>query len=262
MLLPELAREIEEESTVAATATSTRAVPGLLRSGSIRYEEERTQLLFGLCNAASVYRAEFLSTLEEDLDNLLKIGGEGATAYREALVFDKYSDSDDDSETSSGCYMGLTITSTPQDRFVYWKGMEPSELLDFDSRLVPFTQELSFQEGKPLSPIIDEEGGRIVFINYSSSGELSPQRHIYLASLHERDDDGEPEREYEDELLADISTDERTADALQDEDERHRRIWRIKNAKHAKRRQNAEACAQNPPHRRNLGGAFAAADDC
>jgi hypothetical protein len=128
--------------------TSTPATPGLLRSDSIRSEGEHTSLLFGLRNAASVYQgitqSEFLSTLEEDLDNLLKIGDEGATACREAPVFDKYSESDDDSETSQGCHLGLTITSTPQGRFVYWKGMEPSELLEFDSHLVAFIEELPF----------------------------------------------------------------------------------------------------------------------
>jgi hypothetical protein len=36
----------------------------------------------------------------------------------------------------SGNNLGLTITSTPQGRFVYWKGLEPSELLKYDSRLV------------------------------------------------------------------------------------------------------------------------------
>jgi hypothetical protein len=129
--------------------------------------------------------------LEEDLDNLLKLGYAGATICREAPVFDKYQDSDDDSETFPGCHLGLTITSMPQSRFVYWKGMEPSELLEYDSRLVAFTQELPFQEGKPLSPIIEEGEGRTVLIDYSSSGELSLQRHVYLASLHEHDDDDE-----------------------------------------------------------------------
>jgi hypothetical protein len=62
--------------------------------------------------------------LEEDLDNLLKLGYVGATFCWEAPVFDKYTDSDDDSETFSGCHLGLTITSTPQGRFVYWKGMD------------------------------------------------------------------------------------------------------------------------------------------
>jgi hypothetical protein len=44
----------------------------------------------------------------------------------------------------------------PQGHFVYWKGFEPSELLDYESRLVAFMQELPFQEGKPLSPITEE----------------------------------------------------------------------------------------------------------
>jgi hypothetical protein len=129
--------------------------------------------------------------LKENLDNLLKLGDAGATACQEAPVFDKYLDTDDDSETSPGCHLGLTIISTPQGWFVYGKGMESSDLLEFDSRLVAFTQELPFQEGKPLSPIIEEGEGRTVLIDYSSSGELSLQRHVYLASLHEHDDDDE-----------------------------------------------------------------------
>jgi hypothetical protein len=32
----------------------------------------------------------------------------------------------------------------PQDQFMYWKDMEPIELLEFDSCLVAFTQELPF----------------------------------------------------------------------------------------------------------------------
>jgi hypothetical protein len=83
--------------------TSTRAALGLLGSDSTQSEEERTQLLFGLRNAASVYQeltqSEFLSALEEDLDNLLKLEDARATACREAPIFDKYSDSDDDSKT-------------------------------------------------------------------------------------------------------------------------------------------------------------------
>jgi hypothetical protein len=72
---------------------------------------------------ASVYqepmRFESLSNLEEDLDRLLKIGEGGATACREAPVFDKYSNSDDDSKPLLGSHLGLTITSTSQGRFVY-----------------------------------------------------------------------------------------------------------------------------------------------
>jgi hypothetical protein len=211
-LLLDLAIEIEEESTV--DATWTRAAPGLLRLDTIRSEEERTRLLFGLRNAASVYQeltqSEFISVLEEDLDNLLKPGDVGATTYRECPIFDKYSDSDEDPKTFPGCHLGLTITSTPQAWFVYWKGMEPSELLEYDSRLLAFTQELPFQEGNPLSPIIKEEEGKTVLVDYNSSGEFSPQHYVYMASLREHDDDDKLGREYNDELLVDVSADERT----------------------------------------------------
>jgi hypothetical protein len=78
--------------------------------------------------------------MEEDLDNLLKLKEAGATVCQEAPVFDKYTDSDDDSETFLGCHLGLTITTTPQG----WMGMERSELLELDCRLVAFTQELPF----------------------------------------------------------------------------------------------------------------------
>jgi hypothetical protein len=77
--------------------------------------------LFGLHNAASVNeeatRFESLSNLE-DLDLPLKLGDEGATAYRGASIFDNYSDSDDDPEFFSGSHLDLTIMSTPQSRFV------------------------------------------------------------------------------------------------------------------------------------------------
>jgi hypothetical protein len=86
-------------------------------------DKTRHRPLFRLCNAASIYQqaiqSEFLSALEKDLDDLLKIGGEGATTCREAPIFDKYSDSDNDPGPFSGCHSSLTITTTPQDRFVY-----------------------------------------------------------------------------------------------------------------------------------------------
>jgi hypothetical protein len=60
--------------------TSTHIAPRLLGSDSNR-SEEATQ-------------SKSLSNLEEDLDHLLKIGGEGATACRGTLVFNNYLNSD------------------------------------------------------------------------------------------------------------------------------------------------------------------------
>jgi hypothetical protein len=76
-LLPNIAREIEEESVF--NATSTRTAPGL-RSDMIRSEDLHTRLPFELRKMATVHqkamRFETLSTLEEDLDRLLKIGND------------------------------------------------------------------------------------------------------------------------------------------------------------------------------------------
>jgi hypothetical protein len=184
MLLPGLTREIELESVF--DVTSTRTAPRLPRLDLIQSGEKCTRFLFGLCNTASAYqealRIEPLSSLEKDLDRLLKIGEGEATACWEAPIFDIYSHLDDDSEPFSGSHLGLTIASTPQGRFVSWKGMEPFELLEYDSRLVAFTQELPFQEGRPLPPITEEGEGSTELVVYSSSGEFSLDRHVYMAS--------------------------------------------------------------------------------
>jgi hypothetical protein len=62
-----------------------------------------------------------------------------------------------------------------------------------------------------------------------------------MASLCNADDD-EPGLEYDDEQLADVSANEPTADAIQDENEEHRRVKQLKNAKRAQRRRNVENC--------------------
>jgi hypothetical protein len=92
------------------------------------------------------------------------LGDKETTTYREAPVLDNHSESDDDPESFSGNHLGLTISSTPQGCFVYWKGLEHSELLEYDSRLMVFMQELPFQEGKPLSP---SQNPRSVTLRYT-----------------------------------------------------------------------------------------------
>ena len=71
--------------------------------------------------------------------------------------------------------MSLIITSTPQGRFVYWKGFEPAELLD-DPRLIAYIPDLPFQHGRPLSPI--EEVAETVLVDYNTShDEHSTKQH-------------------------------------------------------------------------------------
>jgi hypothetical protein len=164
LLLPDLALQIEKMSIF--DATSTCDAPELFGSDSNR-SEGTTQL-------------KSLSDLEEDLDLLLKFKDVGAIACWVASIFDNYSDSNEEysslnttpsspsqgglgdegatarrvapalknhsqpdghTESFLGSHLGLTITSTPQGRFMYWKGFEPeqSELLDYEFRLVAFT---------------------------------------------------------------------------------------------------------------------------
>jgi uncharacterized iron-regulated protein len=112
---------------------------------------------------------------------------------------------------------------------MYWKGLKPSELLKYDSRLMAFTQELPFQEGKPLSRISEEGEGSRELVENSHMAESSPDRQVYMASLRNVDDD-EKNSEYDAELLTDVSADERMADAPQGENEKYRRIRWLKNA--------------------------------
>jgi hypothetical protein len=154
----------------------------------------------------------------------------------------------------------LTITSTPQGRFVYWKGLEPFELLEYNSRLVAFMQELPFQEGKPVSPIYEGGEGSTELLEYSHTADNSSDHQVYMASLRNTDDD-EPGPECDGELLEDVSADERMAEAPQDENQEHRRIQWLKNAKRAQCRWNVENHGRNPMLQRNLNNAFAAAVD-
>jgi hypothetical protein len=78
-----------------------------------------------------------------------------------------------------------------------------------------------------------------------------------MASLRNLEDD-ELDPQFDNEQLANVLADEPTADAPQDEDEEHRRIGRVKNAKRAQRRRNAQNCAHEP---RDLNNAFITVTD-
>jgi hypothetical protein len=86
--------------------------------------------------------SESLSTLEKDLDSLLQLGKPEATVHPGA----------------SGCFgaNGLMITSTPEGRFMHWKGMKFSDLLEAEDRLVAHLEPLPFQEGRPLATVAEE----------------------------------------------------------------------------------------------------------
>jgi hypothetical protein len=79
------------------------------------------------------------SALEKDLDSLLQAGSSDATACRGA------------EDHLATC--GLMITTTSEGRIVHWKGMDLSDLLGHEDRLVAHLEPLPFQEGRALATI-------------------------------------------------------------------------------------------------------------
>jgi hypothetical protein len=122
--------------------------------------------------------------------------------------------------------------------------MEPSELLDDNTRLVGYIQELPYQEGRPLAPLTKEMGDAKLVDYFSSSKEYSPECQVRMASIRNHDDDDEPGNQYDNELLAEVFADENMANVPQDKDEERRRVCRARNSKPAKRRWNVEAHAR------------------
>jgi hypothetical protein len=78
-----------------------------------------------------------------------------------------------------------------------------------------------------------------------------------MATLRNKVDD-KLDPQYDNEQLADVSADEPTADAPQDEDEEHQRIRRVKNAKCAQCGRNTQNRAREP---RDLNNTFAGVAD-
>jgi len=113
--------------------------------------------------------------------------------------------------------LSLIITSTPQGRFVYWKGFEPAELLD-DPRLIAYIPDLPFQHGRPLSPI--EEVAETVLVDYNTTHESPPERQICatIPGTHHQEGDASrlatetPDQVSNDELSANTPADETQED--------------------------------------------------
>jgi hypothetical protein len=101
------------------------------------------------------------------------------------------------------------ITSTPEGRFVHWKGMSLFDLLEADDRLVAHLEPLPFQEGRPLATMAEESTELVE----ASSDELV-SRQVLMAE--EGEDDGdfpivEFDAVFEDEVTANTD-DENDAD--------------------------------------------------
>jgi hypothetical protein len=177
------ATRIEEESAFVATPSSTATT--LLGLDSFQSKVSRSRSRLGLHNLATDLQeantSESLSTLEKDLDSLLQLGKPEAIARRGA----------------TGCFgaNGLTVTSTPEGRFVHWKGMKLSDLLEAEDRLVAHLEPLPFKEGRPLATVAEESTELVD----ASSDELV-SRQVLMAE--EGEDDGDFDAVSEDEATA------------------------------------------------------------
>jgi hypothetical protein len=76
------------------------------------------------------------------------------------------------------------ITSSPEGRFVHWKGMKLSDLLEAEERLVAHLEPLPFQEGRPLATVAEE----LTELVDASSDELI-SRQVLMAEEGEDDVD-------------------------------------------------------------------------
>jgi hypothetical protein len=226
------ATRIEEES--ASSATSSGAATTFLGLDLFQSKDSRRRSRLGLRNLATDVQeantSESLSTLEKDLDSLLQ--KPEATACRGA----------------SGCFgaNGLMITSTPEGRFVHWKGMKLSDLLEAEDQLVAHLEPLPFQEGRPLATMVESTE----LVDESSDELIS--RQVLMAE--EGKDDGDlPIIEFDA-----VSEDEATANAG-DNNDADREARRTRNRARAARRRRVNERMRSM--HRELDAEFAAVSE-
>jgi hypothetical protein len=189
------ARKIEEEFIF--NATPPHAATTTLGSDSVQSKDLRSRSRLGPRNSATELQeannSESHSALERTWTFYSKLGNPkplhvGGAAGRLG----------DD---------GLMITSTPEGRFVHWKGMKLFDLLEDEDRLVAHLEPLPFQEGKPLATTAEESTELVE----ASSDELI-SRQVLMAE--EGEDDGISPNE----TLDMISEDEATANTGDEND--------------------------------------------
>ena len=139
------------------------------------------------------------------------------TGTRTPPLFDSYPDSDDDFDLDSDSLdcQSLTIMATPQSRVVFWKNSESTDDVN-NARMVACLRDLPYQPDRPLSPVRGEEVGDTALVDYSTS-HSTPDRQVHV-SLHGDDSAlGSQVDRYANERLDQISDDELSVNALQDE---------------------------------------------
>jgi len=206
IILPEIAKEIENLSLSDPTPT---------------------RFPFGLKNSALSY-----SALSRQWNR---------TGIRTPPIFDSYPDSDDDFDLdldSLDC-QNLTILATPQSRVVFWKNSESTNDVN-NARLVACLRDLPYQPGRPLSPVRGEEIGDTALVDYSTT-HSTPDRQVYVSLHGDESALGSQADRFANESPSQISDDELSVNAPQDESQQDKESRRQRNRCRAIRRRNATA---------------------
>jgi hypothetical protein len=139
----------------------------------------------------------------------------------------------------------LTILAMPQRRVVYWKDSELAGALN-NAQVVACLHDLPYQSGRPLSPVRGEEIGDTALVDYSTT-HSTPDRQVYVSLHGEESALGSQADQYANENLDQISDDELSVNAPQDESQQDRKSWRRRNRRRATRKKNVTARAQRTP---------------
>ena len=219
MLLHDLAKEIE--AILEDDSSSTRTQINL-KSKPTRVGTLLAQPVYGLRNSSSAYKQMIRSIYENSLDHLLCIENHSVTASREAPIFDVYPDpvksSHDSQDFITNALAKIQLKSC-QDHPL-------AELLD-NLREVANIDDLPFQRGTPLTPERETGSGGTELADYELDLEsYSPE---LLVSVIYQQGGGAPSHHDPNKTADQISEDNLTQDARQDEDEATHTARRARN---------------------------------
>jgi hypothetical protein len=180
------------------------------------------------------------SIYENSSDRLFCVENYSVTASREAPVFDVYLDPVESSQDS----LDFITNALAKIQFKSCKSHTLAELLD-SLREVASIDDLPFQHGTPLVTERETRFGETVLADYDSDLEsFSPER---LVPVIIQQPEGAPSQHDPNEALDQISADNLTRDAPQDEDEATHTARRARNQRNGERRVQAAERARLPP---------------
>ena len=132
-------------------------------------------------------------------------------------LFDSYPDSDDDFDLDSDSLdcQSLTIMATPQSRVIFWKNSELTNDIN-NARMVACLRDLPYQPGRTLPLVRGEEVGDTALVDYSTT-HSTPDRQVYVSLHGDESALGSQADRYANENLDQISDDELSVNAPQDE---------------------------------------------